>query len=85
MSKGKQNRVDVGAGWKKESDKGPYIALSFKMTEVDGVSLENCWVSLVKNIRKNNEKHPDYIVTASPKADAPQKQKPQQDEDNFGF
>lgn len=79
--------IDVGAAWKNTSKKGePYLALSFKMIDINGIPLDQCWVSLVKNVRKNNEKHPDYIITAFPKdGAAPVKKQQQQEEDGFGF
>ncbi len=78
-------RKTIGAGWKKQTDKGAYVALSFNGSEIAELDLSNCWVSLIKNDRKQKPTHPDYNITATPKADAPQKQKPAPPEDDFGF
>ena len=78
------DRKTIGAGWKKVTDKGTYIALSFKAEELSGINLANCWVSLVKNDRKQKQNHPDYNITASPKAQVAQTQS-QPQADDFGF
>lgn len=79
-------RKTIGAGWKKTTDKGTYVALSFNADEIRDLDLSQCWVSLVKNTRKSKDNHPDYNVTASPKEGA-KKQPPKQrdDDDGFGF
>lgn len=66
------DRKQIGAGWIKQTDRGEYVSLSFKGEELQGIDLSNCWVSLVVNGKKANPKHPDYLITASPKAPQPQ-------------
>ncbi len=79
------DKKQVGAGWKKETDKGTYVSLSFKAEEIADLDLSNCWVSLVKNNKKQKPTHPDYNILASPKEGAPQKKPQKQEEDDFGF
>lgn len=79
------DKKQIGAGWKKETDKGVYVSLSFKAEEMKGIDLANCWVSLVKNNKKQKPTHPDYTILALPKADAPKKPEPKYEPDDFGF
>ena len=82
MSKEKKQ---VGGGWKKVTDNGTYISLSFKSDEIQGLDLSDCWISLVKNNYKKNDKHPDYTILATPKNPQAQKVSKPSSGDDFGF
>lgn len=72
------DRKTVGAGWIKTTDRGEYVALSFKAEEIQGMDLAQCWISLVVNNKKAKPTHPDYNITATPKIEQQTKPQPQQ-------
>ncbi len=66
----------IGSGWIKAGKNGDYVSITFNMQELNGVDLENSWISLYPNERKQNPKQPDYNLVASPTQNQGQRQAP---------